>query len=242
MTIRTQPLKFAFFGAVLAAGLTVGQTASALTLNTSGLKANATLTFAYDAYYTLIGSRSSIAALGNTVDRGFVTGTNADGESGDVPVFEMPVTQATVSIGWDLSIKADAGKSTRSALLLARGSRSAVLANFEIDFKAKIVYADLITGGVTTNKMPLYTFEVVTPQKISLKNLVLNMSETIGELRVTPTSKTALGTALGLTEPVQLALAELDFGQIAIQVTSYKRTPKANDKPYTQADVPTTTP
>lgn len=240
MTIRTQSLKLAFFGAVLATGLTAGQTASAITLNTTALKSNATLTFEYDAYYTLIGSRNTIAPLGNTVFKGFVQGTNPEGDVGDVPVFEMPITKASVSIGWDLKISADSGQSSRSALILARGSRSAVLANFEIDFKQKLVLADLITGGVTTKKMPLYTFEVIVPQKISLKNLVLNMTETIGELRVTPTSKTALGDALGLTLPVQDALAELNFGQIAIEVTSYKRSPKISDTPFTVNDIPAT--
>jgi len=239
MSVTT--IKSAFGAALLATGLIASGTASALTLNTTGLKANSVLTFSVAAFGASSAAGITFKGLGNMTKIGDVT--VIDPESGleeVVPQFNQPITKADISIGWDLKITANSGNATRSALQVARGSRQATLANFVVDFKAKILYADVITGGVTTSKAAIYTFVETVPQKISFPNLVLNQSVTIGELRFTQQAQDLLGDALALSAPLRASLAGLDFGNIAILVTSYKRSPAVSSTPFTAADLPTT--
>lgn len=234
--------KSAVVGSVLATGLAFSGAASAgITLDTSGLKADATLQFLNAAYGPSTAAGISFGPLGNTVQ--LPDAMELDpfiGMEFPVPRFGMPVTKATISIGWDLKITANNGQSSRSALNLKRGNLQVVLANFSIDFDKKIVYADVFTNGqLTKAKSTIYTFEVVEPQKISFKNLVLNQSVKIGTLKLTAESQDSLANGLGLQGPIRDTLATLDFGTIAVLVTSYKRTPsKANATPFTAADIP----
>lgn len=233
--------KSAVVGSVLATGLAFSGAASAgITLDTSALKADATLQFLNAAYGPSTAAGITFGPLGNTVQL-------EDAQEYDpfiemyfpVPRFGMPVTKATISIGWDLKIHANNGQSSRSALNLKRGNLQVVLANFSIDFDKEIVYADVFTNGqLTKAKSTVYTFDVVEPQKISFKNLVLNQSVKIGNLKLTQEAQDSLGNGLGLQGPIRDTLATLDFGTIAVLVTSYKRTPKANATPFTAADIP----
>lgn len=234
-------IKTAFSAALLAGGLAMSSAAHAgIPLNTTGLKANAKLTFSVAAFGASSAANITFKELGNTTKLGDIT--VIDPESGleeTVPQYNLPVTKAIVSIGWNLKITADSGNSTRSALQINRGTRSAVLANFVVDFKGKVLYADVITGGVTTPKAAIYTFVETVPQKISFPKLVLNQSVTIGQLNFTEQAQTLLGDALALSAPLRASLAALDFGKIEILVTSYKRSPAVSDKPFTAADITT---
>ena len=233
--------KSAVVGSVLATGLAFSGAASAgITLDTSGLKSDAVLQFLNAAYAPSSAAGIVFSALGNTTRL-------EDAQEYDplfeqnfpVPRFNMPVTKATISIGWDLKITANNGQSSRSALRLKRGLVNVVLGNFSIDFDKKIVYADVFTNGqVTQAKSTVYTFDVIEPQKISFKNLVLNQSVKIGNLKLTQEAQDSLGNGLGLPPILRAQLATLDFGTISVLVTSYKRTPKANATPFTAADIP----
>jgi hypothetical protein len=230
--------KSAVVGSVLATGLAFSGAASAgITLDTSGLKADATLKFSAPATSLSGLTGISFGALGNTVYQG-TSAETVDGNTVQVPSFGMPVTKATISIGWDLKITANSGESSRSALAIKLGAKQVVLANFAIDFDKKIVYADAIIDGVTSKKTAIYTFKETVPQAISFKNLVLNQSVTLGELIFTPAAATQIGNALALPAPLQTVLSQLDYGTIKVLVTSYKRSPKANATPFTAADIP----
>ena len=233
-------IKSAVGGLFLAAGLAFSGAASAgITLDTSALKANAELQLTTAATGASASARILFSPLGNTTQLDSVPVFDEElGENVDVPRFNMPVTKAKISIGWDLKITANSGESSRSALFIKRGTANLVLANFAIDFDKEIVYADVIQNGVTTGKVEIYTFDVVEPQKISFKNLVLNQSVKIGNLKFTQAAQDTLGNGLNLAASVRAALAELDFGTISILVTSYKRSPKANATPFTAADIP----
>lgn len=231
-------IKSAFGAAFLATGLIASGTASALTLNTTALQANSKLTFSVAAFGASTAAGITFVPLGNMKKIGDIT--VKDPESGldeVVPQFNQPVTKADVTVGWDLKITANSGLATRSVLQIKRGSRNAALANFTVDFKAKVLYADVIVAGVTTTKAPIYSFVEKTPQKISFPNLTLNQSVTIGDLRFTTQAQTLLGDALALSAPLRASLAALDFGTIEVLVTSFKRSPAASDKPYTAADL-----
>lgn len=232
--------KSAVGGLFLAAGLAFSGAASAgITLDTSGLKADAVLKFSPKAAGASTAANIGFTPLGNTTALPTSEVIDPDTEEPvTIQSFNMPVTKATVSIGWDLKITANNGQSSRSALWIKKGSRSVALANFSIDFDKKVVYADIITGGVTTSKATIYTFVETVPQKISFKNLVLNQSVTLGNLVFTESTANAIGDALNLAGPLRAVLSTLDYGTISILVTSYKRTPKANATPFTAADIP----
>lgn len=232
---------FAFAPVLLAAGLTVGTSASALTLNTTALKANATLTFSVPAWYSATGRTVEIAfkPVANMTLNGMVEVMDEDsGVPAPVPQYNLPVTKADVKIGWDLSIKATSGSSTRSGLLLTRRGNTIGLANFKVDFVNKLVKADLLrTDGTAVVDAALYTFEERVPQKISFKGLVLNQSVTIGKLVLTEAAQQIIGDVLKLSAPLRATLVTQDWGTISILVTSYKR-PKVSDEPLVAADLP----
>lgn len=233
--------KSAVGGLFLAGGLAFSGAASAgITLDTTGLKADATLLFGLDATNAAAAANVKYGPLANTVELPPVV-VHDDINETDVSLqkFSMPVTKAKISIGWDLKITANSGESSRSALLIKRGStKTVVLANFSIDFDKEIVYADSFVNGVSTGKIEVYTFDVVEPQTISFKNLVLNQSVKIGNLKFTKPTADLIGNGLGLSPIIQQQLAALDYGTISVLVTSYKRSPKANATPFTLADIP----
>ena len=236
MTISS--MKLALGSTVLGLGLAVGGSASAgIVLPTQGLKANATLTFSLPAYGSATAARITFKSLGNMTKNGDITVVDEFGVEDVVPQWNLPVTKADVSIGWDLKIKANSGASTRSALQMTRGSKSIVVANFVVDFNKHLLTSDFITGGVTTNG-GLYTFEEIVPQKISFKGLVLNQSVTIGKLILTEAAQQTLGDALALSDVLRATLKTQDWGTIAILVTSYKRSPAVSTTPFTAADIP----
>ena len=223
--------------ALTAAMIAGAASASALTLNTTGLKANATLTFSVPAYGSATAASIAFKPVGNMTYNGDVQVMDPEiGETSPIPQYNLPVTKADVKIGWDLSIKATSGDSTRSALQLNRRAARLTLANFKVDFVGKVVKADFIKADGTTTNLNLYTFEEIIPQKISFKNLVLNQSVTIGELVLTPEAQNLMGDALVLSAPLRATLVEQKWGEIAILVTSYKRSPAVSNKPYTAAD------
>lgn len=232
---------FAFAPMLLAAGMTVGTSASALTLNTTGLKANATLTFSVPAWYSATGRTVEIAfkPVANMTLNGMVDVVDEEtGEPAPVPQYNLPVTKADVKIGWDLSIKATSGDSTRSGLLLTRRGNTIGLANFKVDFVNKFVKADLLhTDGTATLNAPLYSFVELVPQKISFKGFVLNQSVTIGKLILTEAAQKEIGDVLQLSAPLRATLVTQDWGTIAILVTSYTR-PKVSNEPLVAADLP----
>ena len=230
--------KSAVVGSVLATGLAFSGAASAgITLDTSGLQADATLKFSVPAIAATNLISVEFGALGNTVFLGKTQETEGTAVQ-QVPSFRLPVTKATVSIGWDLKITANSGESSRSALALTVPNAKVVLANFAIDFDKKIVYADVIINGVTAKKSPIYTFVETVPQAISFKNLVLNQSVTLGNLKFTEASAKQVGDGLLVPEGLQGVLKQIDYGTIKVLVTSYKRTPKTNATPFTAADIP----
>jgi hypothetical protein len=236
--MSTKLFNFALAPMLLAAGLTVGTSASALTLNTVGLKANATLTFSVPAYGSATAASITFKPVANMTLNGMVDVVDPEsGEPSPVPQYNLPVTKADVAIGWDLSIKATSGDSVRSALLLQRRNTAIGLANFKVDFVNKVVLCDFIlTDGTTTNG-GVYTFNEIIPQKISFKGLVLNQSVTIGNLVLTTAAQKLLGDTLALSAPLRATLVTQDWGTIAILVTSYKRSPAVSNKPFVAADL-----
>lgn len=244
-----QMIRFAQVSAVaLATGLLMAGQASALTLNTSGLKANSVLSFTPAAIGAFTAAKINLTGVGNMTRLADRVTVDENGLETTAPVFNQPVTKAEIKIGWDLKITPVNGEAAGSALQLVRGAATsgvvAYLANFHVDFTKQVLSADLIskdaTGAfVTSTKMPLYNFVETVPQKISFKGFVLNQTVQIGKLMFTTEAQQQLGDALKVSAVLRAALAELDNGTLDIQITSYKRDPKlVLNRPFTVADIP----
>ena len=231
------------FAAVAAAGLALSGAASALTLDTTGLKADSVLTFTVSAFGSATAAGITFQPFGNMTSLPDATVIDPETETETtVPVFNQPITKATVSIGWDLKITPVSGLAARSGLKLNRTVGStynwAAVANFDVQFGEQKLYADIITPEGTTKRAVLYTFKDNKDTKISLKGLVLNMSGSIQDLIFSQVAQDTLASALKLSAPLKATLATQNWGKIDIKVTSYKRTPKLSDVPLTAADVP----
>jgi len=232
--------KFAISSSLLAVAALGSTSASALTLNTTGLKANAVLQFSLEAYGSSSAAGVSFAKGGTITDLPAATVTDSKGNPATVPVFNLPVTKVDVSIGSSLNIVPNYGLSTGAALhLTTKDGGDAYLANFKVDFKAKTITADLIDAYLKTveTAVPLYTFVEVKPQVVSLKGLVLNEKNYLGKMVFSPTIIPKLAGALLISDGLIPALAGLDWGTINVEVTSYKRSPAVSDKAFTLANI-----
>lgn len=230
----------ALTASILSLGLAFSGAASALSLNTTGLKANSVLTFSVSGYGSSSAAGITYRPLGNMTRLADVMTMDPEtGEAEPTPSFNQPVTKADIKIGWDLKITPTAGNATRSALQLIRGSRTVTLANFRIDFTQKVLYGDVIfKDGTTQSQLAIYSFKDNGDLHISFKNLVLNQTQSISNLIFTPGLQQIIGTELALSAPLKATLATTDWGVIAVKVTSYKRSPAVSDKPLTAAEVP----
>jgi hypothetical protein len=233
-----------FTAAALTAAV-ASTSASALVLNTSGLKANSVLTLSSEGISASTGAGVSFIALGNMSKIRDLDVYDADTDTTtQVPVYNQPVTKATVSIGWDLKVKPTSGQAVRSALQLVRNGKAGaknwvVLANFDVNFKEKVLYGDVFTsqGGVL-NHVPVYNFKDNGDLKIGLKGLSLVMTQSISQLVFDPVTVDQIATSLNLSKALRAALETIDWGGIAISVNSNLRIPAVSTKPLTIADIP----
>jgi hypothetical protein len=237
--------RFALTGVMAVAGLAVSTGASALTLNTAGLKATSVLTLSYAGYGSATGAGVSFVPLGNMTKIGDVSVYDPDlDENVLVPSYNQPVTKADVAVGWDLKIKPKSGQASRSALQLVRTGKGGVknwvvLANFDVNFTDKMLYGDVFTSaGTVLNHVPIYSFKDNGDLKIGLKGLALTMKQSISELYFQPVTSDEIGKTLALSVPLKAVLVSTDWGNIKIDVSTALRIPKVNDKPLTIADIP----
>ena len=217
-----------WFAALAVCAVCASTGASALTLPTTFVKADAVFELSQDAVDAMAAARTTISPLGNSF--AVASATQA---------FDLPVTQVDVSIGlFPPSLKPVSGESMGSALWITRGARSLALANFEIDFNNEKVHADIISNGVTTKGVSIYDFDVASPLHLGLSGLTLNMTEQLNHLVLTSDGLAAFASALNLSRVLQAPLATLDFGTININIQGALRIPPVSDQPFTVANIP----
>jgi hypothetical protein len=229
--------KIALIAAFAAPALALSGAANALTLNTAGLKADSVLTFSVAASGASAAATVVFQPLGNMTSLPGVA--KEDPETGDtvlVESFNQPVTKADIKVTSSLAIVPTSGAAARSGLKLIRGKVYVGLANFVVNFDKKIVYADIITPTATLTQAELYTFKDNGDLKISLKGLVLNQSQSVSNLVFTDAAQKAIADGLSLSSALRAVLPGLDWGTIAVKVTSYKRSPAVSTTPLTAAD------
>jgi PEP-CTERM motif len=215
----------ASFGSIALAGMVVAGSAQALTLNTAGVKANALLTLNSNAASTLSANGISLRALGNATS----AGTNA---------FNLPITSADISVGL-FKLTPQGGDAVGSALQLAKGSRSATMANFDVVYGsgtgAGTISGDVIING-KTQKMQLFTFKEQTPLSVKLSGLSLTLNQNLNNLKLTSSASSTFASALNLSASAASTLAALDYGTLKMDISSTKRTP-VSTKAFTAANL-----
>ncbi len=227
---------------LLFASMAASQQAHALTLNTSGLKADSFITFSVAGSGSTRAAGIEFGGYGNTVTMPSVEVTLPNGRKATVPVYNFPITKVDVSLNFALQATPNRGITNRSALRFTNEFGDVVLANFDVDFKNGILYCDFldVVGQTSVKRIPLYTFVKTQPDSTSLKGFVLNQTGQIGKLVFTKQASDLLAGGLAIDEVLRATLESIDWGVIDFKVTSYKRTPKLNDRPLTLADVAVT--
>lgn len=201
-----------------------------LSIPVNTLNANAYLSFAplvQDAF-SLVSAQ--VTPMGNAAaadDEGFK--------------FLLPVTRIALKVD-----KPTAGDATGSALDIWRiaprrtpneGQRVGIkLANFQIDFKAGVVIADVKTyplGGAST-RTAIYSFRQATDLALKYQfPLSITGKQTLDELRATPEIKEMFGTGLQLRSFEVAALDVIDsYGQIDVDVAVSFRKKAVSSVPF----------
>lgn len=224
--MSTFKYSFKAAGLALVASFGVATSAQALTLDTTFVAANSVFSLSEEAWDAMSAASTSISALG--------IASNAPGtksSTGDLlPAFNLPISKVDVSLGLNPLVSPNYGEASGSALQIARGSKSVILANFAIDYAHDLVLADITTNGVTTKATSLYSFES-TDLKIGLSGMTLNMHQTLSNLMFTDSALATFSSGLSLGKALTAGLASIDFGTITIDVNGALRSP-INAKPF----------
>jgi hypothetical protein len=207
-------------------------TANALTLDTSGLQANAVFSLSPLAVDLMFAANTVMTGLGTT---GALAPTvTSDGYV--LPNFNLPINKVDVSLGlppFSPLVSPNYGDTTGAALQITRGSRSVTLANFVVDYSKDLVLADITANGITTKGTSLYSFDA-TDLKIGLNGLTLNMHQQLSNLVFTSSALATFASGLKLGSALLAPLQTLDFGTITIDINGALRTP-INATPFTVA-------
>jgi hypothetical protein len=214
----------------VATGL-IATSAQALTFNTTGWLANSSLTFGADAVNTATAAGVTLSPAGNAKRLADAMGPDFNGILVPVPVYSFPVTESQAKIGWDLKIIATKGITVGSGVKMIRyddPATSAGLANFDVDFEADIMYADVYTPQGTTAKMPLYKFKDDNNTVTKITGFQIISKGTVSNLTFTAPAVEAIATALELSDVLKATLVTSNWGKVTIDVTSKSRKPKTN--------------
>jgi len=212
--------------AVAATFATVAASASALTLPTQSLQANAVQAFSEKALKQnkLLGIE--VIPLGNA------TPTSTPG------AYNLPVTSITINS----KLKVASGASVGSALEISRLNDDLIkvgvtLANFKINFETHQVLADVTPfGGVTMPQRAVYKFNEAVPLTLKYKfPLTITGTQLLDKLFLTEEGIAVLTSALELPEFAPDLLVKTDFGTIGIEVKVGLRK-AVSTRPYVPAN------
>jgi hypothetical protein len=186
-----------------------------LTLNTTWLDANATMTFSSTVLQAL-------AVTGIHVSAGGKASIIGDG------VLNLPVSQATLDIKLlppALSIQKAQVAGVSLDFFNTLNQSKVSLANLDIDFNTNLVMGDLVTskGSVLA---PLLTFSVLKPLTFDLKDGI-SFKLGLGNLHFTEEGAQRFADAVQLPAFMVPVLKQLDFGTIDTTVVPWLRKPIA---------------
>ncbi len=215
-------LRLAFSGLLLACGMAVSSSASALVLDTTGKKANATLQLSSAAYNAASNHGLSFSAAGNAT-------------ANSATSFNLPVTEANISVGF-FKLTPNSGEAIGSAIIVRKGDNLLGLANFSLDFDSNYVYADVITNGATSN-LAIFSFKEKTDLKLGLSGFNLSLYNTLGDLTLTSAAVNSFTSALKLSAGAVADLSKQNWGSVNVNITTALRKPAISDDPFTAAQM-----
>lgn len=174
-----------------------------MTINTSKINANGTLTLSDDAAKALYLAQISFVPAGTASE----VSSN---------VFNVPITQLSVSVSLLPPSVAPTSGVTKGAVFEfdnALTGKSLSLTNLLIDYKSSSIYADVDGGGTVQSHQQVFTFDVTEPLALSFKG-GLSMTQTLGNLHMTQAAAHGFVEALSLPSFFAPVLTSLDFGSI----------------------------
>ncbi len=242
-------IKFISATLVLTAGLMISNAAqSAITLDTTGIDAQGALTLSTVAMGQLSLVNVTVTAAPGSTTTLISTTPTVDPDSGltfDVLSFNLPVTKASIKIGWDLKITPISGEAMRSALLLTRpGGRGqplkrAAVANLRIDYANLLLRADVITEAGTTSNVRLFTFVDNKDTKVSVAGFKLVMTLSLKDLLFDAAAVDKISDALAVAPVLRTPLKEALWGTVAVRadLTSKRPGGKISGTPVTAAEL-----
>jgi hypothetical protein len=200
----------------------VSSHAFSITLDTTLLQANSTLTLTQQAMDAMAGVGLSISAGGYA--------TNLGNNSAGLAQFNIPVTSLTANISLiPLSLSPTQAKTAGSTLTLTSavtpglgGGSSATISNMLINFNNDTIYGSLTSSSGTVNNVGLFTFNVTKPLTFSL-NGGISLTESLGNLTLTTDAATRLTTALNYNPLLTGAFEALNFGSIDAKIVPWFR-------------------
>lgn len=184
-----------------------------LTLNTTWLDANATMTFSSTVLQAL-------SVTGIQVSGGGKATVIGDG------VLNLPVSQATLDIKLlppSLSIQRAEVAGVSLDFFNTLNQSKVSLANLDIDFKTNTVMGDVVTSKGST-LAPLLTFSVLKPLTFDLKDGIA-FKLGLGNLHFTDEGASRFADAVQLPTFMVPVLKQLDFGLIDTTVVPWFRKP-----------------
>lgn len=192
------------------------------------LKADSVQTFSEDALFSFETTGVVVAPKGNTSEAG---------GSYSFAISDITIGQSKYVGLAPATVK---GSSSGSALEIwgldeNTGAKIGVtLANFQIDYHAKLVLADVTPqGGTTTVAAPLYTFEVKRPLGfVKLPDGRTVLQEVLGNLRLTPFMQRTFTRALNLADFAAVMLPAIDFGTLTQTIDLSLRAKAVSTAPY----------
>jgi len=185
-----------------------------VTLDTTWLDANSTLTLSQDAQSTLAitGITTSVGGRATPVGQG---------------AYNIPVTSLSMDIGLlppTLNpTKAVAGGSSLNFTNTLTGGEAG-FANLTLDFKKHIIYGDVTTPSSSFSAMPLFTFDVLQPLTFSFKGGI-SLTESLGNLHFTDVGAQTFAAGLKIPDFLAPVFTQINFGSIQAQVVPWFRSP-----------------
>jgi hypothetical protein len=214
MSVSTTVPRAALFIALAVNGLPA--LALPLTLNTTGLDANSTLSLSQDATDLLTLTGITVSAGGKAAPL-------------SATAFNIPISSLTVDVNLlPPSLAPTKALALGSSLLLTDTltGGSAGFGNLTLDFKTLSISGDVTTPAGSQTNVPLFTFKVTKPLTFSLKGGI-SLNESLGSLYLTDSAAKTFAQGLMVPDSLAFLFSQVDFGTIDARIVPWFR-PKSS--------------
>lgn len=216
MTIARALVKTSIAAAL--AAVAVASHATTITLDTTLLQANSTLTLSQAAL-------DALSLTATTVTPGGYA-TSLGNNSAGLPQYNVPVTSLSVDISlFPLSLTLPSAAQAQGSKLTftdTKNSKAVSFANLTINFRNDTIYGDFSSAAGTTKQLDLFSFTVTQPLQFNL-NGGISLTESMGNMFMTSDAVKAFQTGLSLPHAVTAILPTVNFGTIDAKIVPWFR-------------------